>query len=58
MSIQVDKYYYASTPRLEKQRKMERIKIIEVIGNTVKCITVDPVRYQEIYILELNKIKQ
>jgi len=54
--IEINKFYYASTPRSEKQNKRERIKVIEITGNIIKCITVEELRREEIYLLDISKI--
>lgn len=57
--IEINRFYYTSTPRSERQKKQERVKILEIIDNIVKCITVDnTIRSEEIYLLDISKIRQ
>ncbi|NLE04925.1 MAG: hypothetical protein GX638_09000 [Crenarchaeota archaeon] len=56
--IEINKYYYASTPRSEKQNKQERVKILEILTDKVRCITVDPLKVFETYVLSIDKVRQ
>ena len=53
------KFYYAVTPRSEKIKCRERVKVLEIIGNFARCETVDNlVRSKEIYLILLCNISE
>jgi hypothetical protein len=55
--IEIGKYYYASTPRSKQQKKQERVKVLSISGNVVTCITVDPLKIEQIYNIYISDVK-
>lgn len=55
--VQIGKYYYASTPRSRQQGKQERVKILDITGDLIQCITVDPLKVEQTYNINLSDIR-
>ena len=55
--IEIGRFYYASTPRSKKQGVMERVKVLGITEDTVKCITVNPIKKEETYDINISEIR-
>lgn len=55
--VEIGKYYYASTPRSRQQGTQERVKILDIIGDTITCITVNSLKVEQTYTINISDIR-